>query len=105
MASRVTELRLDDYESVQSWLMGFEAKAKVNKIDDVTTGGVLDNAKAMKFLSLAGVAAITKLQDINMPVDIMGLTYDKLKSSWLGYLAPSKKLTIAKRTKFFATNQ
>jgi hypothetical protein len=81
MASRVTELRLDDYESVQSWLMGFEAKAKVNKIDDVTTGGVLDNAKAMKFLSLAGVAAITKLRDINMPVDIMGLTYDKLKSS------------------------
>jgi hypothetical protein len=61
--------------------MGFEAKAKVNKIDDVTTGGVLDNAKAMKFLSLAGVAAITKLRDINMPVDIMGLTYDKLKSS------------------------
>ena len=100
MASRQV-LNLTNNDDVQSWLIAFEAKACVDDVEDTAA----KNSKAMLFLSKAGVEAVKKLRDINLPKDLIKMTFNDMKASLLSYISPAKRLVLAERTKFFSTVQ
>ena len=91
-------------DEVEMWLEAFEAKCRVEKINEENEDGT-EKPRTDMFMSMCGTDALVKLKYLVNPQKISDLTYSQIKRVMFDYLKPKEKLIIAERTKFLDIKQ
>ena len=103
MASRANfgPLDLANPDQAKTWLIAFDALARSKGWTDAENNHSITN----NFMATCGLAALEKIQYIVSPRNLQALTFATIRTAIETYLQPTERLTIAERTKFYATKQ
>ena len=93
-------------DEVEMWLEAFEAKCRIEKINEENEDGT-EKPRTDMFMSMCGTDTLVKLKYLVNPQKISkkNLTYSQIKWVMFDYLKPKEKLIIAERTKFLDIKQ
>jgi len=101
MASRLSDLEMDDCDTVTTWLTAFKAMARSKGWKDENEKyEITDN-----FISLCGLRALHKLISVVQPDKIEEMSFENLEKKILSFIKPKTKLIIAERAKFYCLHQ
>jgi hypothetical protein len=102
MATRATDLQLDDPGLTEAWLKSFAALSRTKGLKDTEEEG---NKVTDLFLSRVGVEALRKITLMAQPKDVEKMPFKEIQQLIVDNIRPKKKITIAERTKFLSMKQ